>query len=79
VKEFLEHAFDHVKLDWKKFVEIDPKFYRPAEVDQLIGNAAKARKKLNWQPKTKFADLVRLMVDADIKLLKSQSATGKKK
>ena len=76
VKEFLELAFDRVKLDWKKFVEIDPKFYRPAEVDQLIGNPVKARKKLNWSPKTKFADLVRLMVDADMDLLKKQS--GKK-
>ena len=76
VKEFLELAFDRVKLDWKKFVEIDPKFYRPAEVDQLIGNPVKARKKLNWSPKTKFADLVRLMVDADVELLKKQP--GKK-
>src|SRR5216117_2831222 len=66
VREFLELAFDHVKLDWEKFVEIDPKFYRPAEVEQLIGNSAKARKKLNWSPKTKFADLVHLMVDADV-------------
>jgi GDPmannose 4,6-dehydratase len=71
VKEFLELAFSRVDLDWKKFVEIDPKFYRPAEVDRLIGNAEKARKKLNWAPKTKFADLVRLMVDAEMQLLQS--------
>ena len=73
VREFLELAFDRVGLDWKKYVEIDPKFYRPAEVEHLIGNAEKARKKLNWSPQTKFADLVRLMVDADVKLLKEKS------
>jgi len=79
VKEFLEFAFDHVKLDWKKYVETDPKFYRPAEVDQLVGDATKAHKKLGWMPKTKFADLVRLMVDADVQLLKSQPAGAGRK
>jgi GDPmannose 4,6-dehydratase len=69
VREFLELAFEHVGLDWQKHVEIDPKFFRPAEVDLLIGNAEKARKQLNWSPKTKFADLVHLMVDADVNLL----------
>jgi GDPmannose 4,6-dehydratase len=69
VREFLELAFKHVGLDWQKHVEIDPRFYRPAEVDRLIGNADKACKVLNWSPKTKFADLVDLMVDADVKLL----------
>jgi GDPmannose 4,6-dehydratase len=69
VREFLQLAFDRVGLDWQKYVEIDPKFYRPAEVDHLIGNAEKARKKLNWSPQTKFADLVGLMVDADVKHL----------
>ncbi len=78
VREFLELAFDRAGLDWKKHVEIDPRFYRPAEVDQLVGNAEKARKKLNWSPRTKFADLVCLMVDADIELLKREIATGKK-
>jgi GDPmannose 4,6-dehydratase len=69
VREFLELAFAHVGLDWQKHVEIDPKFYRPAEVERLIGNAEKARKHLHWSAQTKFADLVRLMVDADVKLL----------
>jgi GDPmannose 4,6-dehydratase len=72
VKEFLELAFAHAGLDWKKHVEIDPKFYRPAEVDHLVGDAAKARQKLGWTPGTKFADLARLMVDADVKLLAAQ-------
>jgi GDPmannose 4,6-dehydratase len=69
VREFLEVAFSHVGLNWQEHVEIDPKFYRPAEVERLTGNAAKARKQLNWSPKTKFADLVRLMVEADMEAL----------
>jgi GDPmannose 4,6-dehydratase len=73
VREFLELSFGYVGLDWQKHVEIDPKFYRPAEVNQLVGKAEKAHKKLNWSPRTKFADLVRLMVDADVELLKKQS------
>ena len=77
VREFLELAFDRAGLDWQKHVEIDPKFYRPAEVDHLIGNADKARKKLDWSPQTKFADLVNLMVDADVKLLKEKSESRK--
>jgi GDPmannose 4,6-dehydratase len=79
VREFLELSFDRVGLDWQKYVEIDPKFYRPAEVNQLVGKAEKARKKLNWSPRTKFADLVRLMVDADIELLKRQSVDSGQK
>ncbi|MBI3881261.1 MAG: GDP-mannose 4,6-dehydratase [Verrucomicrobia bacterium] len=69
VKEFLEVAFDHVGLNWKKFVEIDPRYFRPAEVELLIGDASKARKKLGWKPKTTFEALTRLMVDADMQLL----------
>ena len=70
VREFLEVAFGHAGLDWKKHVEIDPRYYRPAEVELLIGDYSKARKKLGWEPRTKFADLARLMVDADIELLR---------
>jgi GDPmannose 4,6-dehydratase len=70
VREFLEAAFDHVKLDWKKHVEIDPRYYRPAEVDLLIGDYSKAKRVLGWEPKTKFIDLVKLMVDADVELLR---------
>jgi GDPmannose 4,6-dehydratase len=69
VREFLEVAFSHVGLDWQKYLEIDTRYYRPAEVDLLIGDYAKAKRKLGWEPKTRFTDLVRLMVDADIKLL----------
>ena len=70
VREFLDHAFGHVGLDWQKHVEIDPRYYRPAEVDVLIGDYSKARRKLGWQPKTRFKELVQLMVEADVKLLK---------
>jgi len=70
VREFLDLAFSHVGLEWKQHVEIDPRYYRPAEVDLLIGDPRKAKKKLGWEPKTKFADLVKLMVEADTKLLK---------
>jgi GDPmannose 4,6-dehydratase len=70
IREFLDAAFGHVDLDWKKHVEIDPRYYRPAEVDLLIGDYSKARRQLGWEPKTKFTDLVKLMVDADIQLLK---------
>ena len=70
VREFLEVAFGHVGLNWQKFVEIDPKYFRPAEVDLLIGDYSKAKKKLGWEPRTKFEDLVKLMLDSDIRALK---------
>ncbi len=70
VREFLDAAFGHIGLDWRKHVEIDPSYYRPAEVELLIGDYSKAKKQLGWEPKTKFHDLVRLMVDADIQRLK---------
>lgn len=66
VREFLEVAFRFVNLDWKRFVEIDPRYFRPAEVDLLIGDYSKAKEKLGWVPKTRFEDLVRLMVRADL-------------
>ena len=71
VSEFLELAFAHAGLDWKRHVEIDPHYYRPAEVDELSGDAGKAKRQLGWEPRTRFADLVRLMVDADIALLRA--------
>jgi len=72
VQEFLELAFARAGLNWKKYVKVDPQFYRPTEVDRLVGNAGKARRKLGWKPEIKFAALVQLMVDADIKLLAEQ-------
>jgi GDPmannose 4,6-dehydratase len=70
VREFLEAAFGQAGLDWQNHVEIDPNYYRPAEVDLLIGDPSKARTQLGWEPKVTFAGLVRLMVEADMKLLK---------
>jgi GDPmannose 4,6-dehydratase len=67
VREFCEKAFAHVGLDWQKYVVVDPKYFRPAEVDLLLGDPAKAKKQLGWQPKVDFEGLVRLMVDADLK------------
>ncbi len=72
IRELLDVSFAHAGLDWKQHVEIDPRYYRPAEVELLIGDASKAKRQLGWEPKTKFADLARLMVDADIQLLSDQ-------
>lgn len=69
VKEFVELAFKRVGLDYKKYVKIDKKFLRPAEVDVLVGDASKIRKKLKWEPEVSFKELVNMMVDADLKLL----------
>lgn len=67
VREFLEEAFSLVGLDYKKYVEIDKRYYRPAEVDLLLGDATKAKEKLGWVPKTTFKELVKIMVEADLK------------
>jgi GDPmannose 4,6-dehydratase len=67
VKEFLEEAFDYKGLDWREYVEVDSRYFRPTEVDSLLGDASKARRKLLWEPKVKFKELVKLMVDADIR------------
>ncbi len=69
VREFCQVAFDRVGLDWEKHVVVDPKFYRPAEVDLLVGDASKAGRVLNWEPSVAFGDLVRIMVDADLAAL----------
>ncbi|MEW5822116.1 MAG: GDP-mannose 4,6-dehydratase [Cyanobacteriota bacterium] len=67
VKEFLEEAFSYVNLEWQKYVEIDPRYFRPTEVDMLVGDYSKAKEKLGWKPKVKFNELVRIMVNADLK------------
>jgi GDPmannose 4,6-dehydratase len=68
VREFCEVAFQHAGLDWQQFVKYDERYERPAEVDLLIGDYAKAREKLGWEPATKFAGLAKLMVDADLEI-----------
>ena len=72
VRELVQLAFDRVGLDWEDHVVIDEKFYRPAEVDLLIGDASKARAELGWKPRTSFTELVHMMVDADLALLKGE-------
>lgn len=69
VRDFLTEAFSHADLDWQKYVELDEKYLRPAEVDLLVGDASKARDVLRWQPSTTFKELVRLMVDADMAIV----------
>ena len=71
VRELVEVAFAHAGLDPTEHVRTDPQFLRPAEVEHLIGDATKAREQLGWQPRTSFAELVQLMVDADLELLAS--------
>jgi len=71
VEEFLEVAFGHVNLDWHDYVVQDERFMRPAEVDLLVGDPSKAGKKLGWEPAVSFEQLVKMMVDADIKLLEA--------
>jgi len=69
VQEFVEIAFDRAGLDWRPHVVVDPKFYRPVEPNLLVADSTKARRILGWQPKTSFADLIKMMVDADMDLL----------
>ncbi len=71
VRDFLELAFNHVNLSYEDYVTTDEKFFRPAEVDLLVGDASLAKDKLGWVPKTSFADLVKSMVDSDLQLLKN--------
>jgi GDPmannose 4,6-dehydratase len=76
VRDFLDEAFTYVGLDWRAYVEIDPKYLRPTEVDELIGDASKARRQLGWSPKVTFTELVRMMVDADIEALAKGRPVG---
>jgi len=73
VRDFLEIAFEHIGKDYKDYVEVSSAYYRPAEVDLLIGDFSKAKEQLGWEPKTSFADLVKLMIDADLDLLETSS------
>src|SRR5690606_16423832 len=72
VRELVEVAFGHVGLDWTKFVQTDPRFIRPAEVDLLMADPSRARRELGWEPKVSFRELVAMMVDADIERLSSR-------
>ena len=72
VREFLDMAFDHVKLDWKKYVERDQRYCRPAEVDVLCGDASKAKRILGWKPRVSFEELVSLMIEADAEIARKE-------
>ena len=73
VREFLDEAFGYVDLDWNEYVEIDPRYYRPTEVDYLMADSSKGREVIGWEPRVYFRDLVRVMVDADMELLDLES------
>jgi GDPmannose 4,6-dehydratase len=73
VREFLDVAFGHLDLDWKEYVEIDPRYFRPAEVDYLLGDATKARETLGWKPRVSFRELVTMMVEHDLNLAKQET------
>jgi len=72
IKEFLDEAFDLLDLDWGKYVEIDPRYFRPAEVDLLLGDSSKAKKILGWTPKVSFKGLVKMMIDSDMKIAEKE-------
>ena len=77
VRQLLEIAFGYAGLDWREHVEIDPKLFRPAEVDYLCGDASKARKVLGWEPRVTFRELVEMMVQADLdRLVKPMGTSG---
>lgn len=73
IREFLDEAFGYVDMDWHKHVEIDPRYFRPTEVDHLQGDWSKAKRELDWEPYVYFRDLVRIMVDADLELVGLQA------
>ncbi|MGD2124204.1 MAG: GDP-mannose 4,6-dehydratase [Gemmatimonadota bacterium] len=73
VREFLDQAFSLLNLDWEEYVEVDPTYYRPTEVDSLRGDASKARKELGWEPRVGFKELVRIMVEADLELAQREA------
>jgi GDPmannose 4,6-dehydratase len=74
VREFLDEAFGYLNLDWKQYVDIDSRYYRPAEVELLLGDATKARQRLGWEPKVSFKELIKLMVDFDLELARREHA-----
>jgi GDPmannose 4,6-dehydratase len=69
IREFLDEAFGYANMDWKQYVEIDPRYFRPTEVDCLLADPSHSRQRLNWEPKVHFHELVRIMVDADLELV----------
>ena len=79
VRELIELAFAEVGLAWQKYVDVDPRFYRPTEVDLLLGDASKARRQLGWQPRIRFAELVRMMIQSDWQLAREEAGATQRK
>ena len=79
VREFLDEVFGILELDWKQYVKVDPKYFRPAEVDLLLGDASKAKRVLKWQPKVTFKALAKMMIEADMKLAKREALVAQQK
>lgn len=73
VREFLDEVFGYLELDWSAYVEIDPRYFRPTEVDTLLGDATKAREQLGWTPRVNLSDLAKMMVDHDLRLAKNEA------
>ena len=76
VREFLQTAFEHLDLDWREHVEIDPRYLRPTEVDLLLGDPSKAKRQLGWEPRVGFAELVQMMTDSDLRLAQAEKRAG---
>ena len=74
IREFLTHSFAHIGLDWEEFVHFDPKYLRPTEVDALIGDASLAHRELGWKANTLTPELAKIMVEADVELLKHEGS-----
>lgn len=74
IREFLDYCFEHLDLDWSKYVEIDPRYFRPTEVNLLLGDATKAKEQLGWEAKTTCRELAQIMVDHDLDLARAESA-----
>ena len=72
VREFLDEVFGHLNLDWKQYVQVDPRYFRPAEVDLLLGDASKAERELKWKPKVTFKALAKMMTEEDWKVAKRE-------
>jgi GDPmannose 4,6-dehydratase len=79
VREFLDEVFAYLDLDWHEHVEIDPRYYRPSEVELLLGDPRKARKVLEWEPRTTFRELARMMVDSDLQLAREERAVARER
>ncbi len=76
VRDFVEQVFDQLDLNWKDYVELDPRYLRPAEVDQLLGDSSKAKRELGWKPKVSFNELVKMMVESDMRLAEAEQRSG---